>query len=64
MNGKSEVHTYRTEVRTIPALSWLCSDAESATRASPTANGSGSVRRANGMRGRGLFAMCNSDTSW
>ena len=62
--GKSGLYTYRTEVRTIPALGRLCSDAEGATRASPTANNGGSVRGANGMRRRGLFAMCNSDTSW
>jgi hypothetical protein len=61
--GKFEVYAYRTEVRTVPALGWLYSDAKGATRTSPRANGSGSVRRANSMWRRGLFAMCNSDTS-
>jgi len=62
MNEKSKIYAYRTEVRTIPALGWLCSDAKGTTGASPTANGSGSVRRANDMRRRGLFSMRNRDT--
>jgi len=60
---KSEIYAYRTEVRTVPALGWLCSDAKGTTRASPTANGSGRVRRVNDMRRRGLFSMCDRDTS-